>query len=238
MPVSRRILLGVGSTAIIAVGGVTALRVMSQSAPAQPAPAPQMAQNTAAPTAPAAAPAGSQLMTERALGKPDAPVSTIEFFSLTCPHCAAFARETMPQIQSDLIDTGKLRWVFGDYPLDQVALTAAMVARSLPPERYWPFCEALFASQDRWAFARGVNSTDELAKMAALAGLSRDAFDAAIGNKELRDWILKQQDESTKLYQVDATPTFIFNGPAQKNHRESGGRPYDEFAKLVAAAAG
>jgi protein-disulfide isomerase len=177
-------------------------------------------------------------MTERTLGKPDAPVTVLEFFSLTCPHCAAFARETMPQVQTDLIDPGKVRMVFGDYPLDQVALTAAMVARALPPDRYWPFCEALFASQDRWAFARGVNSTDELAKMAALAGLSREAFDATVANQALRDWILKQQDEAGKMYQVDSTPTFIFNGAAQKNHRESGSRPYDDFAKLVAAAAG
>jgi protein-disulfide isomerase len=233
MPISRRILLGVGSAAIVAAGGITAVRVMSQTAPPPPTPAPQGTQATSA-----AAPAGSQLMTERAIGGLDAPVTSIEFFSLTCPHCAAFARETMPQVQTELIDTGKLRMVFGDYPLDQVALTAAVVARSLPPERYWPFCEALLASQDRWAFARGVNSTDELAKMAALAGLSRPAFDTAIANKDLRDWILKQQDESTKMYQVDSTPTFIFNGPAQKNHRESGSRPYEDFAKLVAAAAG
>jgi protein-disulfide isomerase len=205
--------------------------------PAPSAPPAQVAPAPVAPVAPAA-PAADQRMTERSIGKPDAPVTATEFFSLTCPHCAAFARETMPQVQSQLIDSGKLRMVFGDFPLDQVALTAAMVARSLPPERYWPFCEALFASQDRWAFARGVNSTEELAKMAALAGLSRDAFNAAIADTALRDWILKRQDEASKLYQVDSTPTFIFNGPAEKGHHEAGDRSYDDFAKLVAAAAG
>jgi protein-disulfide isomerase len=205
--------------------------------PAPTTPTAPPAQVAPAPVTPAA-PAGDQTMTERSDGKPDAPVTVTEYFSLTCPHCAAFARETMPQVQSQLIDTGKLRWVFGDFPLDQVALTASMVARSLPPDRYWPFCEALFASQDRWAFARGVDSTEELAKMAALAGLSREAFEAAINNKALRDWILKRQDEASKLYQVDSTPTFIFDGPAEKNHRESGERSYDDFAKLVAAAAG
>lgn len=222
---------------VVAVGGFAAWRLLTRTPPMQqlpppPAPAPQ-----AAATAPAA-PSGDQRMTERAIGNPDAPVTVIEFSSLTCPHCAAFARDTMPQVQSQLIDTGKLRMVFGDFPLDQVALTASMVARSLPPERYWPFCEALFASQDRWAFARGVNSTDELAKMAALAGMSRDAFNTAIADQALRDWILKQQDQASKVYQVDSTPTFIFNGPAEKNHREAGARPYDDFAKLVAAAAG
>ena len=81
-------------------------------------------------------------------------------------------------MKKNLIDTGKVRYIFRDFPLDQVALTAAMVARALPPERYEPFILALFASQDRWAFARGVNSTEELAKMAALAGMPRDVFDA------------------------------------------------------------
>ena len=236
MPISRRILLGVGSTAVIVVGGVTAGRLLLGTAATQQMP--PAAAPGAAPASPTAAPAGDQRMAERSIGKADAPVSVLEFFSLTCPHCAAFARQTMPQVQTDLIDTGKLRMVFGDFPLDQVALTAAMIARSLPPDRYWPFCEALFASQDRWAFARGVNSTDELAKMAALAGMPREAFDAAIADKDLRDWILKQQDEAGKIYQVDSTPTFIFNGPAQKNHHESGDKPYDDFAKLVAAAAG
>src|SRR5215469_8960375 len=77
--------------------------------------------------------------TERAIGKPDAKVTVLEFFSLTCTHCAAFSRETMPLVKSRLIDTGLVRYVFHDFPLDQVALTAAMVARALPAERYEPF---------------------------------------------------------------------------------------------------
>jgi protein-disulfide isomerase len=214
--------------------------VLAQSAPAAPLPAPAATPSPApaAAPAPAGVPATDQRFAERAIGKPDAPVSVTEWFSLTCPHCARFSHDTMPQIQSDLVGTGKLRYIFGDFPLDQVALTAAMVARYLPPERYWPFCEALLASQDRWAFARNVNSTDEIAKMAALAGMSRDTFDKAIADAQLRDWILKQQDQASKIYNVDSTPTFIFNGPAEKNHREAGEQTYDAFAKLVAAAAG
>jgi protein-disulfide isomerase len=202
-----------------------------------------LAQSAPPPAAPEVAPAPAaattdQRFTQRAVGKPDASVSATEWFSLTCPHCARFARDTMPQVQSQLIDTGKLQLIFGDFPLDQVALTAAMVARYLPPDRYWPFCEALLASQDRWAFARNVNSTEELVKMAALAGMARETFDKAIADTQLRDWILKQQDEASKVYKVDSTPTFVFNGPAEKNHRESGEQSYDAFAKMVAAAAG
>ncbi len=177
-------------------------------------------------------------MTPRALGSASAPVTVTEYFSLTCPHCARFARDTLPQVRAKLIDTGKLRCIFADYPLDQVALMAAQVARSLPPDRYVPFVDALLASQDRWAFARDVNSTEELAKMAALAGLSRQAFDAAIADTGLRDAILAKQDTDTKTYQIDSTPTFIFSGPAAQNRKQSGEMSYDEFAKTVAEAGG
>jgi protein-disulfide isomerase len=134
----------------------------------------------------------------------------------------------MPDVRAKLIDTGRIRYVFRDFPLDQVALTAAMVARSLPPERFEPFISALFASQDRWAFARGVNSTDELWKMAALAGMGRPTFDAAIANQELKTFILQEQDEATKKWQVDSTPSFIING-----RKEAGEMSFDTFAKLV-----
>ena len=128
---------------------------------------------------------GDQRKAERSLGDPAAKVTVHEFFSLTCTHCAAFARETMPEVEKDLIAPGKVRFVFHDFPLDQVALTAAMVARYLPPAQYYPFVSALLASQDRWAFARGVNTTEEIWKLAALAGMSRATFDQAIADTDL-----------------------------------------------------
>ena len=79
-----------------------------------------------------------------------------------------------------------MRFVYHDFPLDQVALTAAMVARYLPPAQYYPFVSALFANQDRWAFARGINTTEEIWKLAALAGMSRATFDQAIADSDLR----------------------------------------------------
>ena len=162
----------------------------------------------------------------------------MEWFSLTCPHCARFARETFPQVLKTLVEPGKLYYVFKDFPLDQVALTAAMVARSLPPAQYVPFVTALFSTQDRWAFARDVNTTEELAKMAALAGMSRASFDQAISNDALKAAILKEQDAGVKTYGVDSTPYFIFNGPAAKNRKESGEMSYADFAKVVGSVAG
>ena len=97
---------------------------------------------------------------------------------------------------------------------------------------------ALLASQDRWAFARGVNTTDELAKMAALAGLSRAAFDAAVADEATRAALLKARDDSSRIYGIDSTPSFVFSGPAQQNQKVAGARPYSDFARLVQQAAG
>jgi protein-disulfide isomerase len=187
---------------------------------------------------PARAETTEDRMTERAIGQASAPVTVAEYFSLTCPHCAAFSRQTLPQVREQLIAPGKLRMVFHDFPLDQLALTASAVARYLPADRYEPFCAALLASQDRWAFARGVNSTEELWKIAALAGLSRDAFNAAIADTALKTAILTAQDAAQKDFQVNSTPTFIFNGPGAKNLKEAGDIAYPGFAKLAAQAAG
>jgi protein-disulfide isomerase len=172
----------------------------------------------------------AQARAERAVGKPDAKVTVNEYFSLTCTHCAAFAQETFPRIQKDLIDAGTVRWVFHDYPLDQVALTAAMVARYLPVDRYEPFINALFASQMRWAFNRSANPTDELWKMAALAGMSRQTFDAAIGDTGLRDWIIQQQKADSEKWKIDSTPSFVIN-----NQKYAGEMSYDAFRKLIPA---
>src|SRR6185437_3954105 len=181
---------------------------------------------TAAPAA-----SGDQRKAERTLGDPGAKVTVREFFSLTCTHCAAFARGTMPEVEKDLIAPGKVRFVFHDFPLDQVALTAAMVARYLPPAQYFPFITALFATQDRWAFARGVNSTDELWKLAALAGMSRETFDKAVADNALRTWILQQQQADQDRWKIDSTPSFVING-----QKYSGEMSYDAFSKLIPEA--
>ncbi len=164
----------------------------------------------------------------RTMGSANAKTEVQEFFSLTCTHCADFAQHTFPTVEQNLINTGKVRWAFHDFPLDRVALEAAMVARALPADRYVPFVQALFASQDRWAFASGVDPADELWKMAALAGMNRPTFDAAVSDVALRDWILAEQSAAQKKYGIDATPTFIING-----EKHSGEMAYDTFAKLI-----
>jgi protein-disulfide isomerase len=180
---------------------------------------------------PALAQLADPRMAPRSFGRPDAPVKVMEFFSLTCTHCAAFSRGTMPQVTTELIDTGKLQMIYRDFPLDHVALTAAMVARALPPERYEPFISALFASQDRWAFARGANTTEELAKLAALAGMSRPTFDATIADKGLEQAIMAEEQRAEEEFHIDSTPTFLCNG-----HAHAGEMSYAAFRRFITDA--
>ncbi len=136
----------------------------------------------------------------------------------------------MPLVEKDLIAPGRLRFVFRDFPLDQVALTAAMVARSLPPAQYHPFVTALLANQDRWAFARGINSTEEMWKMAALAGMGRDTFDRAIADTDLRSWILQQQQADQDRWKIELDSELRGQRPEI--------RWRDELRRIPQAAAG
>jgi protein-disulfide isomerase len=169
----------------------------------------------------------------RTLGSATAPVKAIEYFSLTCTHCAHFANVTMPQVKPALVDTGKLEFIYKDFPLDQVALMAAQVARSLPASEYYPFISALFASQDDWAFTPGINYTESIYKYAALAGMPRADYDAALANDKLKNFILQGQQEAQQMYNVDSTPSFIINGTLYPGAME-----YTDFAAKVAKAAG
>lgn len=167
----------------------------------------------------------------RSIGAPNAPVTVEEFFSLTCTHCAHFSMTTMPDVMEKLVKPGKLRIVYHDFPLDAVALEAAMIARYLPLNEYYPFVTALFASQDTWAFAPGVNYTDQLWKMAALAGMSRDTFDKAIADTALKTWIQTQQVADEKMYNIEATPSFLIKGKTQ-----AGDMSYADFVSALGLA--
>jgi protein-disulfide isomerase len=168
---------------------------------------------------------------ERAVGRPDARVTCLEHFSLTCGHCAAFHRDTWPRVKSELVDTGRVRMVFRDFPLDQLALQAAMVARALPAERYEGFLSVLFATQERWAFSRGGEPLAELARLAAVAGLSRAEVDAAATDQALARGIIEARAQAEREFRIASTPTFVIG-----RRVVPGAVPFDRFAALVAEA--
>jgi protein-disulfide isomerase len=168
---------------------------------------------------------------DRVLGKADAPITIFEFFSLTCPHCAEFEEVTYPKVKAEWVDTGKARIVYRDYPLDQNALKAAMVARCAPPERYAAFVEVLFKQQTVWGLQR--DPTDSLKKIAALGGIGADAFDKCINDQDLSKQIVAEEYEAQQKYGVDSTPTFFVNGK-----KVVGALPYEDFVKELTGAGG
>lgn len=176
---------------------------------------------------------GDPRLADRSAGQPDAKATVIEYFSLTCPHCAAFHKETWPQVKEKLVANGTVRMIWRDFPLDQLALAAAQVSRSLPAERYEGFISALFASQERWAFTRGGDPIAEIAKIAALAGMTREQVDKAVADQNLARGILEMRAKGQQDFNISSTPTFVFGKKPQP-----GAIGYDRFAQLAGEAAG
>jgi protein-disulfide isomerase len=163
---------------------------------------------------------------DRILGAPEAPVTIIEYSSLTCPHCANFHKNVLPEVKENWIGTGRARLVYRHFPLDGLALRAALVANCIDGDRHFSFIDALFRGQKVWS--RSNDPVAALAQVAALAGLDRAAFDACIANEAEMDRILGGAKHAQDTYKVDSTPTFIVNGRKVQN-----AAGYEEFNKLL-----
>jgi protein-disulfide isomerase len=146
----------------------------------------------------------------RVIGDPDAKISLVEYFSMTCPHCARFHTEVLPQLKEKYIDTGKVKLEFKDFPLDQWALRASAMARCLEGQRYVGMVDLLMKKQADWA--RGDNPFTELVKYAKLAGLSEERVQECMTDEKLLDFILNERLKATKEHDIKATPSFVMNG--------------------------
>lgn len=211
MPIDRRVVLT--QSAALLAGGALGTGLLARGAAAQ-APAPA---------------ADNPRLSERSMGQASAPMVVQEFFSLTCSHCGAFHREAWPQVKAELVQTGKVRMVWRDFPLDQIALRAAVVARYFPAEAYEPFISALLGSQDRWAFARGIDHKTEIGKIATFAGMAPATFETAWTDDETARGILALRQQAERQFNVQATPTFVFNSRVV-----SGAISFDRFAQEAA----
>ena len=167
---------------------------------------------------------------ERVLGNAAAPITIVEYASMTCPHCAHFAKEVLPELKRKWIDTGKVKLVLRDFPLDQLALRAAMIQRCAPPDRFYAFADMFFADQHQWVTADDANAA--LARLAALGGMSRSEFDACLRDTALENHILQQRLVASKNLGVEATPTFFINGS-----KFAGAPTVAEFDKVLSGLA-
>lgn len=152
------------------------------------------------------------------LGDAKAPVTIIEYSSLSCPHCADFSKNVLPGLTKKYIDEGKVKLVHRDFPLNEPAFRASLLAHCAgekDQKRYFNFTKVLFETQENWAFHK--NFLERLSNIGKLGGISGDTFDKCMEDKGLSDKILGMKQSAVKELDVNATPTFYINGEKYTN---------------------
>ncbi len=175
-------------------------------------------------------------MGDIALGDSKAPVTIYEYASMTCSHCANFQKTTFPELKKRYIDTGKVRYILREFPLDPVAAAAFMLARCSAGDatmadatKYYNVVDTLFETQQNWAFAQNPKDVvPNLQKVAKQIGFTDASFDACLKNQPVLDSIDKVRQRAANSLKVNSTPTFFINGK-----RQTGSMPIEEMAKII-----
>ncbi len=160
------------------------------------------------------------------VGDEKAPVTIIEYSSLSCPHCAHYHSEVYKHIKSKYILNGKVKYILRDFPLNSAALLASKIAHCAGKDRYLDFVETLFQYQDMWAFTR--EYMYPLEKIAKLGGLTEDKYKECTTDKKLEDFILNRAMKANNALDIDQTPTFFING-----ERFGGAKTFDFYADII-----
>ena len=200
-------------TGLAALAGFSPLRLIAQA----------MAQSASDVAKPVSLP-------DMALGPANASVTITEYASMTCPHCAAFNADVFPKIKSEYIDTGKIRYVFREFPLDIKAAAGSMLARCIAKDdapKYFAVVDLLFKQQNEWVVK---NTTETLTRIGKQAGLSQQAVEDCLKDQALLDKIAADQKFAAEVLKVNSTPTFFINGEMLK-----GEQSFDEFSKRINA---
>ena len=162
------------------------------------------------------------------LGKADAPVTVIEYASMTCPHCANFHKTTYQALKTKYIDTGKVRFIFREFPLDELAVAGSMLARCAGKDdsaKAMALIDVLFAGQEKWAVREPLPALRQIAKQ---AGFTEKTFDDCLKDQKLYNDIMAVRERGSKEYKVESTPTLFINGKMQK-----GGATIEELDKII-----
>jgi protein-disulfide isomerase len=165
---------------------------------------------------------------DMALGPANASVTITEYASMTCPHCAAFTETVFPKIKSAFIDSGKIRFVFREFPLDIKAAAGSMLARCIAKDdssKYFAVVDMLFKQQNDWV---AKNTTETLTRIGKQAGLSQQAVEDCLKDQALLDKIAADQKFASDVLKVNSTPTFFINGEMVK-----GETSFEEFDKRI-----
>ena len=151
-----------------------------------------------------------EALESKSFGDENAKVKIVEFASLTCGHCAKFHNEVMPVLKEKYIEKGLIHFTYKDFPLDKFALKASMIARCAGNEKFFKFLDVFYKKQKDWT--RTKDPFKSLLKIAKFGGLKDEELKVCIGNKSIEDGILKQRLNSSKKYDIKATPTLYLNG--------------------------
>jgi protein-disulfide isomerase len=240
LSLTRRTLFAAGGVSVLAVARFVDMAKADPAATTQtPAATPQAP--AATPQTPAATtppPADAALLAELAkpgpdgdmvLGSDKAPVTIIEYASMTCPHCAHFSEETYPELKKRYIDTGKVRFIFREFPFDKIAAAAFMLARCASKDggapKYMAVVDTLFAKQEEWVNDHPLEPLENIAKQ---LGFSDASFKACLTNQKVLDGIEAVRDRAVDKLGVNSTPTFFINGK-----KVVGDVPIDTMAKEI-----
>jgi protein-disulfide isomerase len=192
----------IGAAAIVLVAGGAGYYFLSQ--PTRTPSPPQTTGNSGPAELMTAGPLG-----EMWLGDEKAPVTIIEYASMTCPHCATFHETTYPELKKRYIDTGKVRFIFREFPLDPLAAAGFMLARCAGKDRYFPLIETLFQKQREWVVQQPLPPLLAIAKQ---AGFTQETFEACLSNQQVQDGIDEVRQRAVQKLNVTSTPTFFING--------------------------
>lgn len=162
---------------------------------------------------------------ELTLGDPNAPITIIEYASMTCSHCAEFHNKTYPDLKKNYIETGEVKFIFREFPLDKLAMATSMLARCVDNEISMAFIEILFKNRDKWI---SENALNELKNFSKQAGLDSNEFDACLNNQQLLDDLIAGKEKAIEDYKINSTPSFIINGEVV-----SGNKPYSFFKSKI-----
>ena len=162
---------------------------------------------------------------ELSIGDNDAPVTIIEYASMTCSHCADFHTETYPALKEDYIEKGEVKFIFREFPLDKLSMATSMLARCVDNSISLAFIEILFQKRNKWY---SDNAIAELKSLSKQAGLSSEDFDQCLNDQELLDQLIMQKEDAVKEFQINSTPSFIINGKVI-----SGNKPYSYFKSEI-----
>ena len=198
-------------TGLAAFAGLSPLRLISEA----------VAQSAADVAKPVSLP-------DMALGPNDAAVTITEYASMTCPHCATFNEQVFPKIKKEYIDTGKVRYIFREFPLDIKAAAGSMLSRCIAngdAPKYFAVTDMLFRQQNEWVMK---NTTETLTRIGKQAGLTQQQVEACLKDQALLDKIAADQKYASDVLKVDSTPTFFINGEKIK-----GDTSFEEFAKKI-----